>query len=231
MRQGDPNIEMLQLAAKGLGQLIEDVVFVGGCASGLLITDSAAAPIRETRDVDVIVEIASRHDYHQLSQKLRDQGFREDQSDQAPLCRWVYRGVIVDVMPTDSSILGFSNKWYAEAMQTSEKINLPDSTEIRIVSAPLFLATKLEAFYGRGDGDYMASHDLEDIIAILDGRTSLVDEVSTSSTALRSYLSDEFSNLLANNDFQDALPGHLAGDAASQARIGLIIDRMTQIKK
>jgi predicted nucleotidyltransferase len=204
---------------------------VGGCASGLLITDPAAAPIRETKDVDVIVEIVSRHDYHLLSEKLRKQGFREDQSENAPLCRWTYESVIVDVMPTDSSILGFSNKWYTEAMKTSENIKLPDGAEIRIVSAPLFLATKLEAFYGRGDGDYMASHDLEDIIAILDGRTSLVDEVSTSSTALRSYLSDEFSKLLANNDFQDALPGHLAGDAASQARIGLIIDRMTQIKK
>ncbi|MDQ7000839.1 MAG: hypothetical protein Q9M12_08170 [Mariprofundus sp.] len=53
MRRDDPNIEMLQLAADGLGSLLDEVVFVGGCAAGLLITGPAAPPTRETTDVDV----------------------------------------------------------------------------------------------------------------------------------------------------------------------------------
>jgi len=81
---------------------------------------------------------------------------------------WMYRSVKVDVMPTDSAILGFSNRWYAAAMLSAQNMRLPAGIDIRMVTAPFFLATKLEAFYGRGNGDYMVSHDLEDMIAVLD---------------------------------------------------------------
>jgi len=229
MKLNDPNIEMLQIVAAGLGSLVDDVVFLGGCATGLLVTDAASPPPRETKDVDVIVEVTTMHDYHDLSEKLRKQGFREDTDDEAPICRWVYGSVIVDVMPTSEDILGFSNKWYPEALQAANTLPLPNGVEIQMVSAPHFLATKLEAFYGRGNGDYMASHDLEDLIAVLDGRASIVDEVQESSESLRAYLSVEFHALLDNDDFQDALPGHVPPDAASQARVRLIQDRMKQI--
>jgi len=144
---------MLQIVAAGLGSLVDDVVFLGGCATGLLVTDAASPPPRETKDVDVIVEITTMHDYHDLSEKLRQQGFREDTDDEAPICRWVYGFVIVDVMPTSEDILGFSNKWYPEALQAANTLTLPNGVEIQMVSAPHFLATKLEAFYGRGNGE------------------------------------------------------------------------------
>jgi len=226
MKLNDPNIEILQIAAVGLGSLVNDVVFLGGCAAGLLVTDPAAPPPRETKDVDVIVEITTMHDYHDLSEKLRKRGFCEDASEDAPMCRWVYDSVIVDVMPTNEDILGFSNLWYPEALQAANPMTLPNGVEIQMVSAPHFLATKLEAFYGRGNGDYIASHDLEDLIAVLDGRASIVDEVMGSSESLRSYLAGEFTKLLNHDDFQDALPGHLPPDAASQARITMIQARM-----
>lgn len=135
---------------------------------------------------------------------------------------------MIDVMPTDRSILGFSNRWYSGAMRSAEQVRLPSGSYIRMVTAPFFLATKLEAFYGRGNGDFIASHDLEDLIAVLDGRSSVVQEVSACGE-LRAYLSREFAKLLANNEFQDALPGHLPGDAASQARAALILERMMKI--
>jgi len=219
---------MLELAARGLGPLTDEVVFLGGCATGLLITDAAAPPIRETKDVDVIVEISSRHDYHSLSEKLRGRGFREDQSEGAPVCRWIYQSLMIDVMPTDESILGFSNRWYPDAMRTAEQVQLPGGSVIHMVTAPFFLATKLEAFYGRGNGDFMASHDLEDLIAVIDGRASIVQEVSAC-VELRPYLAREFAKLLENDAFQDALPGHLPGDAASQARAAWILERMMKI--
>ncbi|MDQ6959331.1 MAG: hypothetical protein Q9M24_09525 [Mariprofundaceae bacterium] len=220
---------MLQLAASGLGTIVDEVVFLGGCAAGLLITDPAAPPTRETKDVDVIVEVTSRRDYHLLSEKLRARDFHEDLSDGAPLCRWVYRNVKVDVMPTEYSILGFSNRWYPEAMQMAEAIHLPDGALIRMVTAPFFLATKLEAFYGRGNGDYMASHDLEDLIAVLDGRTQVVDEVSQSGVICK-YLAQEFDRLLSLDEFYDTLPCHLPSDAASQKRIEIILKRMLDIR-
>jgi len=229
MRHDDPNIEMLQLAADGLGPLLDEVVFVGGCAAGLLITDPAAPPTRETTDVDVIVELASSHDYHLLSEKLRDRGFREDQSDGAPMCRWLYRSVKVDVMPTDSAILGFSNRWYAGAMLSAQNMRLPAGIDIRMVTAPFFLATKLEAFYGRGNGDYMVSHDLEDMIAVLDGRDSIVSEV-TNSGEVGLYLAEAFQRLLALDVFHDALPCHLPSDMASQKRAPVVLQRMSDIR-
>ena len=49
----NPNLELLELAADRLRQLLPEIVFVGGCATGLLIDDPAAAPVRGTYDVDV----------------------------------------------------------------------------------------------------------------------------------------------------------------------------------
>ncbi len=180
----NPNIELLLLAVNQLGDLVEEMVFIGGCATGLLITDAAAAPIRVTKDVDAIVQVATKTDYYKLSERLRQQGFVEDTSDDAPLCRWVTDKVTLDVMPTEADILGFGNKWYTAAMINAEIISLTGKVDIRMVSAPYFLITKLEAFDGRGNGDYLLSHDIEDMIAVMDGRPELAEEVRQSELAL-----------------------------------------------
>jgi len=219
---------MLQLVAAGLGSLVDEVVFLGGSATGLLIDDHAAPDIRASDDVDVIIEAATQHDYHDFSTQLRDKQFIEDQRDNAPMCRWLYHGIKVDVMPTDSSILGFTNRWYTIAMAAAEAKRLSNGIFIRMVTAPFFLATKLEAFYGRGNNDYIASHDLEDLIAVLDGRTSIVQEVSECNE-LRMYLATEFAKLLETDAFHEALPGHLPGDAASQQRLPIILERIQEI--
>jgi len=147
-----PNLEILMLAIDRLGELADSMVFLGGCATGLLITDPAAPPIRVTRDVDAIVQVVSLAEYHRLSKQLRALGFKEDTSDDAPICRWVADKVILDVMPTDTQILGFGNKWYTPAAKNAERRQLPSGKQIRMVSAPYFLITKLEAFDGRGGG-------------------------------------------------------------------------------
>ena len=109
-REQNPNLEILILAVAQLGELADEMVFLGGCATGLLITDKAAPPIRVTRDVDAIVQVATLADYHRLSSKLRTKGFKEDISQGAPICRWTAENVILDVMPTDARILGFGNR-------------------------------------------------------------------------------------------------------------------------
>ena len=110
----DPNLGMVERIAAALGPLRERVVFVGGSATGLLITDPLAAAIRVTKDVDVIVEVATHSGYYQVEEALRDLGFRNDTREGAPLCRWRWEELILDVMPTDPAILGFSNCWYPE---------------------------------------------------------------------------------------------------------------------
>ena len=228
-RAQNPNLEILVLAVDQLGQLADEMVFLGGCATGLLITDTAAPPIRVTRDVDAIVQVVSRADYYQLSEKLRAQSFTEDMSEGAPICRWVSEDVVLDVMPTDSKILGFGNKWYAPATENAEFIQLSSGKKIRMVSGPYFLITKLEAFDGRGGGDYLMSHDIEDIIAVLDGRPEIVQEVKQAEPKLSQEISERFRELLRDHRFVDAISGHMPTDETGQARVSIILKIIKKI--
>jgi len=228
-RRQNPNLEILMLAVDQLGELADEMVFVGGCATGLLITDAAAPPIRVTRDVDAIVQVVSKADYYQLSEKLRAQGFKEDVSEDAPICRWVTDQIMLDVMPTDSQILNFGNKWYAPAAANAEIVQLPSGKKIHMVSAPYFLITKLEAYDGRGGGDYMISHDIEDIIAVLDGRREIVDEIKQENVTLRREVADRFYNLLKDSSFVNAVSGHMPTDETSQARVSIILATIKEI--
>jgi predicted nucleotidyltransferase len=228
-RARNPNLQILELAVAQLGSLAHEMVFVGGCATGLLITDTAAPPIRVTQDVDVIAEVAAFIDYHRLSNSLRKRGFKEDTRPDAPICRWVTRNVILDVMPTKREILGFGNEWYQSAFAVAINTALPSGAIIRMVNAPHFLITKLCAFDDRGKRDYVMSHDMEDIIAVLDGRPEVVVEVQQSDSHLRAVLADRFTQLLIDASFEQAVPGQLPGDPASQSRAPLIFERMQQI--
>jgi len=109
-----PNVALLRRVAERLGALREEVVFLGGASAQLLITDPAAGPVRGTVDVDVVIEVASRSAYRHIQRRLRQAGFKQDQRPDAPLCRWLVDRIAVDVMPTDGSILGFSNRWYTQ---------------------------------------------------------------------------------------------------------------------
>lgn len=219
----------LATVARRLEALASSVVFVGGATISLLIDDPASVPVRPTDDLDAIIEISSRERYYALEAKLRSLGFRPDNSEGAPLCRWKIDGVVVDVMPTSAEILGFGNRWYPAAITHAVERELEPGLAIRIATAPYFIAMKLEAFSGRGQGDYVASHDLEDIVAIVDGRERVVTEIEATDDDLRHYLAQRFRALLATSAFVDAIPGHLAGDAASQARLPLVMDRLRRI--
>ena len=227
---GNRNLEALALAAEKLAPLLEQIVFIGGCVTGLLITDPAAAPVRATLDVDAIVEVASYPAFAALEQQLRDIGFHETNVPGAPICRWSSGDLLLDLMPTDPSILRFGNRWYRPAFLHAQAIDL-DSRKVRVIAAPYFLATKLDAFYGRGKNDYRGSPDLEDIVTVVDGRVEIVGEVQSSGAELRGFLGVEFSALLADPNFMEALPGHLLPDMISQQRAGIVLERMRQIAR
>ena len=225
----DSNRERLIAAARLLRPLLGELVFVGGAVTGLLITDEAAADPRTTFDVDAIAEITSYAEYAAFGDRLRALGFQEDTREGAPLCRWAHRGTTLDVMPLDDQILGFSSRWYRAAMKSSATERLSEDLEIRMVTGPFFIATKLEAFMGRGKGDFFGSHDLEDLISVVDGRPALVTEVRAGAVDLRAYLRAEINGLLGTPGFLDALPGYLLPDAASQSRIGIVLGRLEEL--
>jgi predicted nucleotidyltransferase len=225
----DSNLEQLIAAARVLRPMLGELVFVGGSITGLLITDEAAGDPRATLDVDAIAEISSYAEYAAFGDRLRALKFVEDFSQGAPLCRWIHKDTILDVMPLDEKILGFSNRWYRAAMEVAVTRRLLDDLQIRMVTAPYFLATKLEAFKGRGKGDLFGSRDLEDLISVIDGRSTMVAELRTQTPELQEYVHIEISRLLARQGFLDALPGYLLPDAASQSRVSIVLDRLRQL--
>jgi predicted nucleotidyltransferase len=229
VRRQNPNLAATEAIARRLGPLLPRFVFVGGCATGLLITDPASAPVRVTKDVDVIAELASYGEYSALGEQLRTLGFREDDSEGAPVCRRTTGDLLLDVMPTTGSPLGFTNRWYVEAIRQSRDLELAPGVRIRLVTGPLFLATKFEAFLARGHGDYYMSQDLEDVISVVDGRMELAEELKNTVPEVRAYLATQFSTLLADGDFLDSLPGHFPGDETSQERIHIVLSRLRGI--
>jgi predicted nucleotidyltransferase len=228
MSPENPNATLLLSAVEKLFPLLDRIAFVGGCASGLLLTDPGAAPVRPTIDVDAIVQIASYDELMILERRLRQLGFEQPQVEGAPLCRWIHGDVILDLMPTDSTILGFSNRWYPQALEDAETVEV-GGYQIQLISAPYFLATKLEAFHGRGQFDYRMSRDMEDIVTVLDGRPEIVAEVERCADLLQQYLKNEFARLLLERDFVEALPGHLLPDQVSQQRIRIVPERIRRI--
>ena len=226
----DPNIRLLKEAAKLLRPVLGELVFVGGCTTGLLISDEGAGDVRPTVDVDAITEITSYADYTVFSERLRKLGFTEDASEGAPTCRWLNGETKLDVMPLNEAILGFSNRWYESAHRSAQDYELETDLHIRVVTAPYFCATKIEAFRGRGKGDYRSS-DLEDLVTVVDGRSELVKELQAAPNDVRSYVAEAIGQMLRTDEFTDALPGYLLGDAASQSRISIVLERLTEISK
>jgi hypothetical protein len=220
---------LVETVARRLGPLRREVAFLGGAAVSLLLSDEGAPEVRSTIDVDVIVEVASRLAYYRLADRLRELGFREVSEEGAPVCRWEVGGVLVDVMPTLPDALGFSNRWYAEAFATATEVRIAKDLVIRLVTPPYFLATKIEAFRSRGGGDFLSSHDMEDIVAVLDGRSEVVDEVAQSAVPLRQFLREAFASFLSQKAFIEGISGHLPPDAASQARAPLVLQRAREI--
>lgn len=224
----DPNIELLTRIAEALGDLRERFVFVGGCATALLITDPGAPAVRATHDVDAVVAIVSLPQYHRLGESLRARGFSQPLAEGEPPYRWTIAGMKLDVMPTGENVLGFSNRWYEQSMRTAVTVRLQGGTEIRLVTPDCFVATKLEAFEDRGKGDYLESHDLEDVLCVVDGRASIVDELAAAESSLRSYVAAVFARLIADEGFLDALPG-LIIEGSPAVRSPIVLQRLTMI--
>jgi predicted nucleotidyltransferase len=222
------SLELLELGASALGEIAEEVVFVGGATVTLWITDPAAPPPRPTKDVDVIVEVATRAEYHAFEQRLRDAGFR---GDSEVICRWHKResALVLDAMPTDAAVLGFENEWQREAFPHAVDVSLPSGLRIGAVPPPFLLATKLEAYLGRGEGDLLGSADFADIVALVDGREELLAETRAGPKQLRAYVAATLEQMLADERVLDGVRAQLLPDAASQARSDLVVARLREL--
>lgn len=215
---------MIERVAVALGpELLSRMAFIGGCTTGLHLTDAIARNnVRHTKDVDLIVSVMGGVDWQNLQDRLRAQGFHDSLHQDSPVCALFLGDLRVDFMPQDESILGFTNRWYEQALASAADVSLGRAI-IRLVSPQYFLATKFEAYRGRGNGDVWESTDIEDIIAMFHGREEIVDEVLQAPQELKRYLQDELRALLAHGQIDYAVQSAVNGE---KEMIELIYSRM-----
>jgi predicted nucleotidyltransferase len=221
--------ENILRVARKLGHLRERAVFLGGSVTALLITDPAAPDVRPTKDVDVVVQTVSYSEQTRLEEELRSLDFQHCLDPGAPACRWVIGDCLVDVIPVGAGMNAYNDRWSPSAIEHAERLELEAGIWIRHVTAPYFVAIKLEAFADRGEGNYLDSNDIDDIIQVIDGRPELMSEIQASVPDLSTFIAEEFRALLKNTRFLESIPAHLLPDSASQAREPLIIERMNRI--
>lgn len=224
MKNKEIHLEILKLTIQALGELTDKLVFLGGSTISLYITEPEVVQIRETLDVDCVVEVSSRVEYEDLIQKLRQKGFSEDFESNV-ICRYKKGELILDVMPADAKILGFTNKWYKMGIENAIELGL-EKTKIKVFSPALLIASKIEAFKGRGKGSFSTSSDIEDIVTIFDGRSNIASDLITSPSEVKTELSKELGLFMKNADFLDALVAHISDRQSTLGRKKIILNRI-----
>lgn len=215
MNQHHINIVRLKAVSNALESLNEEVVFVGG-AILTLYADKPVIDIRSTNDVDVIIDILSYSHRVKVEDKLRAIGFQNDIVS-GIVCRYKIEGLVVDIMPTNDPSIGFHNIWYREAFNNAITTTLDERTNIKIPTAPHFIATKFEAFKSRGQYDGYSSHDFEDIVFVFQNRSTIWEEMGNVTGELKLYLQTSFQDLLNHPLIFDWVEGNTEHTLESNA--------------
>nr|WP_315203787.1 nucleotidyl transferase AbiEii/AbiGii toxin family protein [uncultured Flavobacterium sp.] len=202
------DIQSLLNVALGLKELREKVVFVGGAVINLYNDDIASEEIRPTEDIDITLKSKSYFEWTAIQERLSELEFFPDPFGHA-ICSYRFKGIPIDIMPAENSAIGDSNSWYEPGFKDLKTVVIGNNTNIQILSTPYFLATKFEAFKNRGYNDYRSSHDFEDIIYVLDNRTTIVDEILHADEEVKSYLQNEILFLKNHKNATEILSIHI----------------------
>lgn len=221
------NIVRIKGVYNALAELNETIVFVGGATVSLYADKPDQTDVRPTDDIDVLIEIGSYGEYVKIQERLASLGFHIDPESKVT-CRYKYQGLTVDIMPTDEGVLGFSNRWYKKGFSNITSYQIDERTQVNVFSSPYFIASKLEAFKGRGNNDGRTSQDFEDIVFILDNRKAIWQELNEAKQDLKKYLKEEWSRLLKNRNIDEWLSAHLEYETAA-ARTRIILKELKEL--
>jgi hypothetical protein len=211
--------------ANALKELKDQMIFVGGSVVNLYVDEEAAEEVRQTDDVDVTINLINYTAWVQMQERLAELGFSPDPEGHA-ICSYLYRGIPVDIMASEEGPLGGGNKWYKIGYDNLWIKKVREET-INILSAPCFLATKFEAFNGRS-GDYRASHDFEDIIYVLDNRTTIIEEIKNDHPEIIQFLKEEFTRVSASLSFEEIITCHVH-PLIQEERVPIIKEKIEHI--
>ncbi len=218
------NIAAVVEVAKALKELKDQMVFVGGAVVSLYI-DEPTEELRQTDDIDVTINLVNYTYWVQIQERLAQLGFSPDPEGHA-ICSYLYKGISVDIMPSEDGPIGPANKWYKVGFKNLWIQEIEEQT-IATLSAPCFLATKFEAFKDRGT-DYRLSHDFEDIIYVLDNRSTIVAEILKEPTSIQHFLKEELLKIYHNPSFEEIISCHVP-PMIHDERLPILIDKIEQI--
>ncbi|WP_299547435.1 nucleotidyl transferase AbiEii/AbiGii toxin family protein [Seonamhaeicola sp.] len=200
------NLAAITEVADALKELKDKMVFVGGAVVSLYVNDLPAEEVRQTDDIDVTINLVNYASWVQMQERLAKLGFSPNPEGHA-ICSYLYNGISVDIMPSEDGPMGPANRWYKvgfDNLWTSEV----GGRSISMLSAPCFLATKFEAFKDRGK-DYRTSHDFEDIIYVLDNRTTIVEDLKKEPESIRQFLKEELIKVVTNPSYEEIISCHI----------------------
>lgn len=221
------NLALVAQVAKGLKELNEKMVFIGGAVISLYTDDPAADEIRPTTDIDMTINLANYAEWAQMQERLSELEFYPDPQGQS-ICSYKYQDIAIDIMPAEDSSIGISNSWYKPGFKYVQTIQLENETKINILPSPYFLATKLEAFKDRGKNDFYGSHDFEDIIYLLDNRTTIVEEITAADNDVKGYIKTELTTIKNHTQANEILAMHIH-PLIREKRFRMLIEKINVI--
>ena len=223
------SLKSLQIVADLFSRLNMPYAFLGGAVMPFLLDHPEKHELRETKDVDLTVQVATIIEVYRLEKQLRQLGFRHDTREDAPICRWIVKGAVVDIMPVETSVFGFSSTWFQAALESASEKTIGSDLIAPIVSPVCFLATKLDAFRDRGLKDLWVSKDLEDILTLVEGCDGLTDMIANSPPDIGNYIITQIAEHISNEDVAYTIEYSFRTDSESVHRLALVQDRLAKI--
>ncbi len=223
MKNANINKGVIKKIARALGQLNNQVIYVGGATVGLYINDPAAEDVRPTKDVDISLSIASIGELENIREELKIKGFTQTAEDNV-ICRFRYDDIKLDVMNTKAIGWAPANPWFAPGFVLKETVEVEEQT-IQILPLPYFLATKFEAYNNRGKKEPRTSHDFEDIVYVIDNRVDIAEQILIAKEDVKLFLKKEFESILNDKAKQEAILGNLFYEIRDE-RFDMIIQKL-----
>lgn len=223
------NRQIIKKVATALGELNDEVIYVGGATVSLYINDPAAEDVRPTKDIDISLSVVTINELEDIREKLTTKGFIQS-AELDVICRFKFEDILVDIMNTAPISWAPANPWFKKGFENFEKIQIDQST-IRIMPFTYFLASKFTAYEDRGDEDPRFSHDIEDITYILDNRTDWETiMINEKNDDVKNYIIEKLNLIKNNSKFQEAFLGNLYYETAEE-RLQLILNKIDLVLK
>lgn len=220
------NLKVIEKVATALGELNNEIIYVGGSVVSLYVTDKGADQPRPTKDIDISVQVASYAEMDELREKLAAKKFYPASSERV-MYRYSYEDILIDFIPYEKTPLGPTNSWLKPGFEKAYSIQL-DSVNIKILPVSLFLATKWETFKSRGN-DPRTSHDFEDIIYVIDNNQEVVKDILNADQKVQEFLKDMSKEVLNHASLNEIIECHI-NPLTVRERREIIIDKLKKIE-